>query len=110
MDVARLEKMIRNGRDSAMLRLMLARLMTQSDRWEEAAKHLQTAVTLDPAYTAAWKELGKTRVQMKQDEAARKAWEKGIEVAQSNGDKQAEKEMNVFLRRLSRAVSNSPKT
>jgi hypothetical protein len=36
-------------------------------------------------------------------EAAAAAWRKGIEVAAANGDKQAEKEMNVFLRRLQRA-------
>ena len=32
--------------------------------------------------------------------AAAEAWRQGIEQARENGDKQAEKEMTVFLRRL----------
>ena len=34
--------------------------------------------------------------------AARHAWENGVLAARRNGDVQAEKEMNVFLRRLAR--------
>ncbi len=83
-----------------MLRLTLACLLTQSDQWESAAEHLESALDQDPEYTAVWKELGKVRRSLGQDDAAQLAWQKGIEVAQSNGDKQAEKEMGVFLRRL----------
>ena len=103
MDASSLEKMIENGNDSAMLRLTLARLMTQSDQWDKAQEHLRTAISLDPKYTAAWKEWGKVLLQLENKEAAQTAWEKGIEVARSNGDKQAEREMGVFLRRLSKA-------
>jgi uncharacterized protein HemY len=103
MDTSSLEKMIENGQDSAMLRLTLARLMTQSDHWDKAQEHLKIAVSLDPEYTAAWKEWGKVLVHLQRKEAAQKAWGKGIEVARSNGDKQAEKEMGVFLRRLSKS-------
>jgi len=103
MDTSSLEKMITDGKDSAMLRLTLARLMTQSDQWDKAQEHLKTAVELDPSYTAAWKEWGKVLLNLENKEAAKTAWEKGSEVARSNGDKQAEKEMAVFLRRLSKA-------
>jgi len=34
--------------------------------------------------------------------AARKAWEDGIVAAQAHGDKQAEKEMTVFLKKLNK--------
>jgi hypothetical protein len=34
--------------------------------------------------------------------AARQAWEQGITAAQAHGDKQAEKEMTVFLKKLDR--------
>jgi len=34
--------------------------------------------------------------------AARKAWEDGIVAAQAHGDKQAEKEMAVFLKKLNK--------
>jgi len=85
-----------------MLRLSLARLRAESGQWETAAQHLESAVMQDPAYTAAWKELGRVRRQLGDSESAAAAWRTGIEVARANGDKQAEKEMNVFLRRLER--------
>ncbi len=100
MDILSLEKMIANGRDSAMLRLTLARLLAQTEQWDKAAGHLQTALAQDPAYTAAWKALGQAYRAMGQKDAALAAWRQGIEVAQSRGDKQAEKEMGVFVRRL----------
>lgn len=90
-----------------MLRLSLARLLAQSEQWVSAAEHLESAVAQDPAYTAAWKELGRVRQKLGANEAAAAAWEKGIEVARANGDKQAGKEMNVFLRRLQRAGDSS---
>ena len=34
---------------------------------------------------------------------AREAWEQGLVAAQAHGDKQAEKEMDVFLRKLDKA-------
>ena len=103
MDVSSLEKMIAAGRDSAMLRLSLARALTESQQWAAASQHLESAVEQDPLYTAAWKELGRVRLQLGEHEAAALAWRKGIEVAHANGDKQAEKEMGVFLRRLERS-------
>ena len=39
-------------------------------------------------------------------EAARQAWQQGIAAAQAKGDKQAEKEMSVFLRKLDKPTSN----
>lgn len=103
MNIASLEKMIAAGRDSAMLRLTLARLLAHTGQWDKAADHLQSALAQNPAYTAAWKELGQVRQSMGQNDIALAAWQKGIEVARSNGDKQAEKEMGVFLRRLLKA-------
>ena len=103
MDIAELEKMITAGRDSAMLRLTLARLLAQAQQWDEAAGHLQTALTRDPDYTAAWKELGRVYHALGKTDSALGAWNKGAEVARRKGDKQAEKEMNVFLKRLLKA-------
>ena len=103
MDVKSLERMIESGRDSAMLRLTLARTLIQEQQFHKAAGHLESALEQDPAYTAAWKELGKLRKQMQQDDAALVAWQQGIKVAKSNGDKQAEKEMSVFVRRILKA-------
>lgn len=90
-----------------MSRLALARLLAREDRMPEAIIHLEKAVTQDPSYTAAWKELGRFRFSGGHLEAAISAWRQGIEVAQSRGDKQAEKEMRVFLRRAEKAQAGT---
>ena len=54
----------------------------------------------DPLYSAAWKVLGKTLAESGKPEEALIAYEKGIAAAQQKGDRQAEKEMTVFARRI----------
>jgi predicted negative regulator of RcsB-dependent stress response len=100
VDIESLSKLVGSPRDSAMLRLTLARLLAEQQRFEEAVTHLEYAVQREPQYTAAWKELGKACLAREDHGGARRAWESGIEAARKNGDKQAEKEMAVFLRRL----------
>ena len=100
MDVESLIKLLGTDRDSAMLRLMLARLLASRSQLEDATTHLEAAVRMDDGYTAAWKELGKVRLQAGDPDGAARAWREGIERARLNGDKQAEKEMTVFLKRL----------
>lgn len=100
MEIASLEKMISSGRDSPMLRLALARLLARGGKVPEAIRHLEAAVEQDPEYTAAWKELGRLCQAGGNPAAAVSAWQKGIVVARAKGDKQAEKEMGVFLGRL----------
>ena len=62
----------------------------------------EQGVEFDPKYSAAWKLLGKAQAGSGDSAAARRAWEQGIEAAQAHGDKQAEKEMTVFLKKLDR--------
>jgi len=57
-------------------------------------------VSFDPNYSAAWKLLGKACLAAQDHAGAADAWRQGIAVAQQRGDKQAEKEMTVFLRRV----------
>ena len=59
-----------------------------------------SAVEHDPGYSAAWKLLGKALEGDGRDEEAAAAWRRGIEAAEAKGDKQAAKEMAVFLRRV----------
>jgi len=102
VDIESLEKLVGTPRDNAMLRLTLARLLTEKGRLTEAESQLQGAVELNAAYTAAWKELGRVRKLAENPDGAAEAWQKGIEVARENGDIQAEKEMTVFLKRLNK--------
>jgi uncharacterized protein HemY len=103
MDVKTLLKMTGTSRDSAMLRLTLGRLLHERGDLREAAAHLEAAIAMQADYTAAWKELGKVRRQAADHSGAEAAWTEGIACARRTGDKQAEKEMSVFLRRLQRA-------
>jgi predicted Zn-dependent protease len=102
VDAAALEKMLANGRDSALLRLSLGEIYRQQGRTAPAVRHLEAAVRMDPVYSAAWKSLGRALAAAGRTEEAVAAFESGIAAAVSGGDKQAEKEMRVFLGRLER--------
>lgn len=93
------EKMLADGKDGHLLRYGLGRELLDAGQPDAAITHLKTCVELSPAYSAAWKLLGKAYEANGQGEKAIGAWEQGIQVAQENGDKQAEKEMTVFLKR-----------
>jgi len=100
MNIDALLKLVDTPRDNAMLRLTLARLLAADDRPDEAETHLLAALEMDAGYTAAWKELGRIRARNADLPGAAEAWQRGIETARANGDKQAEKEMTVFLKRI----------
>lgn len=97
-----LEKMLAKGVDNSLLRFGLGKGYLDLKDNVKAAEHLQRCVGFDPKYSAAWKLLGKAQLGLGDNTAARQAWEKGIEAAQAHGDKQAEKEMMVFLKKLDR--------
>jgi Tfp pilus assembly protein PilF len=104
-----LEKLLKQGQDSALLRFGLGRAYLEAGRIQEAAEHLQAAVTLDPGYSAAWKAYAKALVQSGRTEEAARVYERGITTAEGRGDLQAAKEMAVFLKRLRRvAEKNAP--
>jgi predicted Zn-dependent protease len=98
--LASFEKLLAGGKDGALLRFSLGSEYLKASDAAAAAVHLGRAVEFDPNYTAAWKLLGKALADSGQADAAHSAYRRGIEVAHSRGDKQAEKEMTVFARRL----------
>jgi Tfp pilus assembly protein PilF len=98
--VEKLEKMLAAGQDNALLRFSLGNEYLKVSDIESAISHLERALGHDPNYSAAWKLLGKACAQAKRHEEAAEAFRKGIEVAESKGDMQAAKEMQVFLKRL----------
>lgn len=95
-----LEKLIGTPRDGALLRYSLGLEHLKAGDPARAIEHLRDAVARDPLYSAAWKALGKTLEQADRDADALDAYRRGIEAAKSKGDRQAEKEMSVFARRL----------
>jgi predicted Zn-dependent protease len=98
--VENLEKLLASGQDSPLLRFGLGNAYLAENRPEQALVHLRTAVTQDPGYSAGWKLLGRALAQLDRDLEARDAYRQGIAAADRKGDKQAAKEMTVFLRRL----------
>ena len=100
----RIRKMLEGGADSALLRFALGNACLDTTP-DIASVHFEHALRFDPRYSAAWKMLGKARLACGDQDAARKAWETGIEIAIERGDKQAEKEMRVFLKRLGAAIT-----
>jgi Tfp pilus assembly protein PilF len=97
-----LEKMIGTARDGALLRYSLGMEYAKAGDPARAVSALKEALTRDPGYSAAWKALGKTLEQQSLRTEALEAYRSGIEAARKKGDRQAEKEMTVFARRLER--------
>ena len=100
--LANFERMLAAGRDGALLRFSLGNEYLRAADPARAALHFAQAVALDPLYTAAWKLLGRALADAGRPDEAAAAYRDGIAVAQQKGDRQAEKEMTVFLRRLAR--------
>jgi predicted Zn-dependent protease len=65
-------------------------------------------VAQDAEYSAAWKLLGKALAEPGASVEAAEAYRSGIAAAERRGDKQAAKEMTVFLRRLEKATGGGP--
>jgi predicted Zn-dependent protease len=98
--ISQLEKLLGTPRDGALLRYSLGIEYAKAGNPERAVEYLREAVARDPLYSAAWKMLGKSLTEIQQPVEALAAYERGIAAAQQRGDRQAEKEMTVFAKRL----------
>lgn len=105
--VQRFEALLAAGKDGALLRFSLGMQYLNAKEAARAEEHLRKAVSMDPAYSAAWKLLGKALEEQGRAEDAMDAYRQGIEAATKRGDKQAAKEMGVFLRRLEKRAGGA---
>lgn len=96
---ANFEALLAKGHDNAMLRYSLGNACMAEQMYRAAIEHLHKAVEMDPQYSAAWKLLGKCYEAEDQHQRAVDSWDAGIAAAQEKGDKQAQKEMQVFRKR-----------
>jgi predicted Zn-dependent protease len=96
-------RMLDAGKESALLRFSVGNEYTKAGDTENAVVHLRRAVVLDPEYTAAWKLLGRALADSGRAAEALEAYTEGIAVAGRRGDKQAQREMQVFVRRIERS-------
>jgi Tfp pilus assembly protein PilF len=102
--ISSLEKLLGTPRDGALLRYSLGLEHAKAGDAARAAAYFRDAVERDPLYSAAWKLLGKTLKDLNRDEEALQAYRQGIEAARKKGDRQAEKEMAVFARRIEKTL------
>ena len=105
--IDKLEKMLADGRDNALLRFSLGNEYSKLGQFDQAAAHLQQAVVHDPNYSAAWKLLGKALNEAGRLPEALTAYQSGIAVAEKKGDKQAAKEMAVFAKRIEKQLGGA---
>ena len=99
-----LRQQIDGPRDGALLRFSLANALREAGDLPGAINEFHHALVFDPLYSAAWKHLGTNYLATSKHTAAADAWRHGIDAATQRGDKQAEKEMTVFLRRLEKTL------
>ncbi len=99
------EAMLERGQDSDMLRYTLGNAYYKESRYAEAETHLRKAVELNPGYSTAWKVLGRVLADDKQYPQALDAFDTGLEAARTNGDKQVEKEIQVFRKRVEKQIA-----
>ena len=97
--ISQLEKLLGTPRDGALLRYSLGLEHAKAGNNARAIEYPRDAVARDPLYSAAWKALGKALTDVDPQEAL-SAYERGIAAAKQKGDRQAEKEMTVFAKRL----------
>jgi Tfp pilus assembly protein PilF len=102
--IENLEALLENGTDNSMLRFGLGNAYLKAGDMARAAEHLRVAIAHDPGYSAAWKSLGRALMELGQPAEAARAYRDGIAAAEAKGDKQAAKEMTVFLRRVERST------
>lgn len=106
--IDRLQGMLAAGQDSPLLRFSLGTEFLRAGDATEAQAHLESAVAQNPDYSAAWKLLGKATAEAGDSPKAMTVFQRGIEVAERQGDVQAAKEMGVFLRRLQKSADSNP--
>jgi Tfp pilus assembly protein PilF len=104
--ISNLEKLLGTPRDGALLRYSLGLEYEKAGRLADAAAQLREAVSRDPLYSAAWKALGRVLTDDHPQEAL-EAFRQGIAAANQKGDRQAEKEMTVFARRIEKSLGGA---
>jgi len=106
--ISPLEKLVGTPRDGALLRYSLGLEYQKAGHLGKALEHLREALARDPLYSAAWKTLGRVLTDLDRPEEALQAYRQGIQAAGKKGDRQAEKEMTLFARRLEKKLGGAP--
>src|SRR3712207_1561476 len=95
-------KLLEKDPDNPMILCSLGIELFKEGGYPEARDHRRRAIENKPHYSVAYRMLGRTRCELRENVEARRVFTKGREVAQENGDLQTVREIDVFLRRLDR--------
>jgi uncharacterized protein HemY len=93
-------KLLEKSPENPMILCSLGIELFKEGRYPEAREHLARAVENKPDYSVAYRMLGRTHFELRENAEARRVFGRGREVAQENGDLQTVREIDVFLRRL----------
>ena len=97
---AKLEAQLQRFPQRADLRLALAQACAREKDWNAVADHAQAALKLKADYSAAYLLAGRAAVERADAAAAKHFYQEGMAQAQAQGDKQIERQIQVFLKRL----------
>jgi uncharacterized protein HemY len=100
--VKQLENLIKENPENALMHYTLGIEYLRIGNNQKAVRVLKNTIELEHDYSAAYRELGKAYVNAKLTKEAINVFHKGIAVAEEKGDIQTAKEMNVFLKRISK--------
>ena len=98
-------KLLERDPNNPMVLYSLGNELFKEGSYPEARDHLRRAVENKPDYSVAYRMLGRTHYELREDAEAREVFAKGREVATQNGDLQTVKEIDVFRRRLEKRAA-----
>ncbi len=93
-------KLLERDPNNPMVLYSLGNELFKEQKHLEAREYLNQAVQNKPDYSVAYRTLGRTLYELREDAEARRVFAEGREVAERNGDLQTIKEIDVFVRRL----------
>ncbi len=93
-------KLLQRDEKNPMVLYSLGNELFKEGNYAEARDHLRRAVEQKPDYSVAYRMLGRAHFELGENAEAGSTFERGREVAETNGDLQTVKEIDVFSRRL----------
>lgn len=98
-------KLLQRDETNPMVLYSLGSELFKEGRHAEARDFLRRAVEHKPDYSVAYRTLGRAHFELGEDAEARRVFEEGRRVAQSNGDLQTVREIDVFQKRLEKRAA-----
>ena len=103
--VTRLEDMLNTGQDNLLLRFGLGKAYAEQEQYEKAIMHLKRALELDPTHSSSGFWLGRSYFEVGDLTKAHDVFETARITAETHGDIQTVKMIDVFLRRIAKQRS-----